>query len=100
MSNKLISPEEFVIGWMTTDSSAVLAERWGVPVNTVCTRAKNYRNKGIPLKSHKVGRHPSRKGIAQGPQLDVPALIVLAKSFIPPGRPRRYQQRLKDRRGF
>jgi hypothetical protein len=94
----IVSPEDFVREWQLTDSTLELCEKWDVPFNTIATRAKVYRNKGIPLRAHKPGYHRSRKGIKIGPNLDVAALTVLANSLVKPGRPRRYESALRKRR--
>lgn len=96
MATKPATPEQFVKVWQKSSTRWEAAKELGVNLNTVSTRAKTYRLKGIPLKAFKrivipkrirfgaqtspgvTSLHRSRKGFAQS-SLDVKGLIRLAK---------------------
>lgn len=96
MATAPATAEEFVIAWQGSETVFGLAKELDVNINTVSTRAKVYRRKGIPLKTFKpirhprglkfkarassgvVGQHRSRRGI-RIPLLNIKALTRLAK---------------------
>lgn len=47
---KIVSPEEFVTTWQTSTSTAEVARKLGISLQSAISRSGNYRKKGVPLK--------------------------------------------------
>ena len=70
--SNMISPEEFIKAWQTSQSHNEVAKKTGLKVAGLTSKSVYYRKKGIPLKFFSRGR---------GRSLDLPKLIQLAKSY-------------------
>jgi len=70
MTHKPCTPEQFVKAWQESESVKEVSEKTGIPTATASGRARDYRERGIPLKMMRRGRN----------FLDVAKLKKLAKS--------------------